>query len=1445
VARGVIPATLAAIVLATTWPSGVRASCNLIPQAVQALPSTLGSIASPIAAPNRQVELRLSECDVLPGGSNMAKFGPADAVSIRFLPAGPGQPPPVDVATFTVDDCDVSGTMCNTLRFTMPSTQSGSFPNGLAGPAEIVVTSGGVEQAHIGPLFQPHGIGTSCDKQPETVFQQFTVLPPPNPFQTIVDALTANPPTPTQALATLDASGDLLVPVDWTGSIFGSGVPLARLVTATLNVNAFQATPGPLHVGPDDVRSFTIDGKPLPPLIRVSDSGDSVVGTTDSAFSVIRVSRTNAQGQANFDLSYLPDFSTHGPIVFTNADFSFGAQTSVPILELKQSATSAIFATNESAGGDLNGDGDGSDRVVQIVDGPSGAVTNTQKAASVLKNPIVGPSALATGDGLAAFIEPEAGENQTSVGPCGQPGDTSGTDLNCNGQKSDDILRVFTTLGQPRTPDASRTASLFPAIDRNPLAIDAGLTYYRVPDLNLGQLAAGLGGDPAQVSNDGRYIVYLNGNTINLVRRNGATGLPKGSPASFMQSPDTNGINGLALLNTAAGVMAYAASPTQNSVIGLRLFTSEMDQAIFIGDPKVVKQGGTCPDPPIDGCVKITDGLQGVSRLAVTTNTKDGPARTSFTRYSLYALAPAEGAISAFDVTPDPVLSFLGPAIKTAPLGYSQTLKPANMADARNIIVSPDGNFVYVVAHGSQTLKRFQRQSGSPNLTELPDFGASEIFDAAISPDGKQLYALLHDPAFLVVYNLNGAAAPTLLNFVFTNSSAKQVIVSPDGKAIYTATSGVQPTVVSVFARNTTTGDVTFVGSSSNNFVSQQDLAMSPDSEHLYLGGWALARMSELRAFDASTQTDRPGLNASTHLAVTAAGRVAYGSIASSGFPAVNLYEAATDTTVTLPVLDAFTVIDTSRLALSSQAVVFPEVSFLQAVAGVGVQSTAPPYTQQLAPLPSLVPTDVGATDVCEGGTKAGDACTTDQDCPAGACGVTAVFTSGGVLQLFHARSSTTEPVPVNGNLVDFRGAGNIIAFRVAETSVDLNDDGDLSDIVLFVYDLKSRRMFPTGMASMTCSPIVPCNPGLPYRIQDGAVYFTTNETDQGCSDIAPPAPAPAAYSPDCINVNSAHIGQRDLNGNGYLDTALQIFSDVDGDGVFDQFDNCREVANTDQLDTDGDGLGDACDPSPTCIPVTPAATQVPPAAAAACQKAIGAASRKLLKTELSLERTCLDNIAAGKLTADAADPAHTCRGILVLPGTTVVGPLEPKTATKVAKAVAKFQSTVTSKCPDPSALTQLGVCGTTAATLAQCVSARTIDAASQLTLLLYGNTAIANSATLACQKAVGKAAATELASFATFIGGCLDKITDGTVNTQTQCMGAWDPTGPIPPDEVKTAGKLEKAAAKTLKGIQGKCSATTLGALNVCGGGSAAGLADCVRCTSFGQAAALITDTY
>lgn len=84
----------------------------------------------------------------------------------------------------------------------------------------------------------------------------------------------------------------------------------------------------------------------------------------------------------------------------------------------------------------------------------------------------------------------------------------------------------------------------------------------------------------------------------------------------------------------------------------------------------------------------------------------------------------------------------------------------------------------------------------------------------------------------------------------------------------------------------------------------------------------------------------------------------------------------------------------------------------------------------------------------------------------------------------------------------------------------------------------------------------------------------------------------------NCVNV--ANPNQADSDGDGTGDAcetspapAPQTPADTDSDGVPDTEDNCPSVANQDQADSDDDGTGDACDtsPSPPPPPRTPADT--------------------------------------------------------------------------------------------------------------------------------------------------------------------------------------------------------------------------------------------------------------
>ena len=95
---------------------------------------------------------------------------------------------------------------------------------------------------------------------------------------------------------------------------------------------------------------------------------------------------------------------------------------------------------------------------------------------------------------------------------------------------------------------------------------------------------------------------------------------------------------------------------------------------------------------------------------------------------------------------------------------------------------------------------------------------------------------------------------------------------------------------------------------------------------------------------------------------------------------------------------------------------------------------------------------------------------------------------------------------------------------------------------------------------------------------------------DTGCS-----APDVCGANGHCERTHGSCATAADCAGAAACRPELTVVAaaDRDGDEVVDEFDNCPTVANPDQRDADGDGLGDACEPgaSPSATPHLPTPT--------------------------------------------------------------------------------------------------------------------------------------------------------------------------------------------------------------------------------------------------------------
>jgi cysteine-rich repeat protein len=323
-------------------PRLAQAACNIIPAAQTTFRSTLGSASRPFVTPGEFVEVTLDPACHRASPGFLRESG-EQIVTVVFKP--PGGPRNVVVLARSCAALEAARSACEsrtdvaratcievnrpgepesiqrvdrrTLRFRFPDTDAllGEPADDLtlAGPAALAITSEGEPlpcelasqtcaaraglTACVDRLFAEDG---TCNSMPDATFAHFTALPPSNDYQAICTSpIPPCQPRPDRSLRfTIDAAGNLLVPMDWRGILVNrDAVPVARQLRARSDVEAFPGRGAPILIpDPSVLKSFSPEGVPILPVFDPQFDPTDVAaatffGTADAPQTVLRIAR--------------------------------------------------------------------------------------------------------------------------------------------------------------------------------------------------------------------------------------------------------------------------------------------------------------------------------------------------------------------------------------------------------------------------------------------------------------------------------------------------------------------------------------------------------------------------------------------------------------------------------------------------------------------------------------------------------------------------------------------------------------------------------------------------------------------------------------------------------------------------------------------------------------------------------------------------------------------------------------------------------------------------------------------------------------------------------------------------------------------------------------------------------------------------------------------------
>ncbi|MEO1624599.1 MAG: beta-propeller fold lactonase family protein, partial [Bacteroidota bacterium] len=236
------------------------------------------------------------------------------------------------------------------------------------------------------------------------------------------------------------------------------------------------------------------------------------------------------------------------------------------------------------------------------------------------------------------------------------------------------------------------------------------------------------------------------------------------------------------------------------------------------------------------------DGVDGLFGIATIEMSPEGDY--------LYALGAYEDAISIFQRNAG-----------TGALTYVTKVENGsgsvtNMSYPIELSISEDGDNVYVTSFNDNSLIIFERNSSTGTLLFVDAETASNTgtqgiggaVAVAMSNDGNHLYIAGETDNSLAVFNRDAStgeidfieAQQNNTDGVLGLRNIRDVAVSPDDKFVYTV--GYWDHSITIFQRNTSTGELTYVDrfrdNSSVGLNGASSINVSPDGEHVYVTGF-------------------------------------------------------------------------------------------------------------------------------------------------------------------------------------------------------------------------------------------------------------------------------------------------------------------------------------------------------------------------------------------------------------------------------------------------------------------------------------------------------------------------------------------------------------------------------------------------------------------------------